>query len=65
MSGQTIDSSDLLDRLKSILGRLAYGRKSDPSWARSMPLTISDRKRDYDDASAIIDELHKRSNAQS
>jgi len=62
MSGQTIDSSDLVDQLKSILGRLAYGKKGDPSWARSIPLTFEDRKNDYYSASAIIDELHKRSN---
>ena len=62
MSGQTIDSGDLFDRLTAILSRLATGKKYDPSWIRPVALTYEERKSDYYEAEAIINELRKRSN---
>lgn len=64
MSIQTIDSSALFDRLAAILAQLSVGKKHDPSWMRPIPLTHDERRSDYLEAEAIIEELRKRSNAR-
>lgn len=58
-----ITSTDLFDRLTTILARLAEGKKHDPSWMRPMALTYEERKSDYYEAEAILTELRKRSNS--
>ena len=59
-----ITSTDLFDRLTAILARLATGKKHDPSWIRPVALTYEERKSDYYEAEAIIEELRKRSNTE-
>lgn len=60
-----ITSTDLLDCLIAILERLATGKKHDPSWMRPIPLTRDERRSDFCEANAIIEELRKRSNGQA
>ena len=60
-----ITSTDLFDRLTEILSLLATCKKRDPSWMRPAALTYEDRKSDYYESEAIIQELRKRSNAES
>ena len=62
--GMEITSTDLFDRLMAIVSRLAIGMKHDPSWIRPVALTRDERKSDYYEAEAIIEELRKRSNTE-
>ena len=59
-----ITSTDLFDRLTAILSRLGNGKKHDPSWMRPVALTYEERRSDYYEAEAIIEELRKRSSKQ-
>jgi hypothetical protein len=58
-----ITSTDLFDLLAEILVRLATGKKHDSSWFRPVALTYEERKSNYYEAKAIIEELRKRSNS--
>ena len=62
VGGVAIESTHLFDRLTAILARLATGKKHDPSWMRPLALTYEERKSDYYEAEAIIEELRKRLN---